>query len=337
MGDVTRQPTSHDVARLAGVSQPTVSRSLRDGARVAESTRRRVFEAAASLGYVPSRRGRNLSTRATGHVGVVVSDLTNPFYVETIAHLHRALAGVGVRMVVLTDEQERTLEAEPLFDGSLDGAILTTMLVDSTLPRALQARGFPFVLLNREVDGVNADACVSENAIGARRVAEELVRLGHHDVGALFGPANTSTGREREAGFRAALSEHGIALAPTRWRRGPFTTDAGHTGLLDLLDAADPPTAVFCSNDVIALGALNAARSRGLSIPDDLSVIGFDDIGMAAWEVFALTTVRQDMAQMAERAAELLVSRIAEPERPPRRLELPTPIVARESHARRRR
>jgi LacI family transcriptional regulator len=327
---MTRPVTSHDVARLVGVSQPTVSRALRDDPRVAEATRRRVRRAADALGYVPSTRGRSLSTRVTGQVGVVVSELANPFYMETIAHLYDALDRAGYRTVVLTEPPDRPFAPERLLDGALDGAILTTTLLESELPRALAQRGFPLVLLNRRIDALVCDTCVSANAAGAAAIGELLVELGHARVGALFGPADTSTGRDREAGFRQALAAHGVPLSA--WRRGPFRFETGYRGLRELL--AEAPTAVFCANDVIAVGALNAARACGVAVPRELTIVGFDDIEPASWELLALTTVRQPLPELCATDVELLLTRLGDPARPPRLVELPADPVLRGTHAR---
>jgi LacI family transcriptional regulator len=322
------------VARVAGVAQSTVSRALRDDARVSAATRKRVRRLATDLGYVPSRRGRSLSTRATGQVAVVVADLGNPFYAEAIEHLHAAFDERERRVVVLTDPLETTpLEPERLLDGSVDGAVLTTTLLTSDLPRELAARGLPVVQLNRAVDGDVADACVTENVAGGRAAAEELVRLGHTAVGAIFGPADTSTGRDREVGFRSGMAAAGIELAPVHVRRGPFAYATGHRALGQMLAAPRRPTAVFCANDVVAIGALNAARALGVAVPGELTVFGFDDIAMASWDVFALSTVRQDLAAMARTAASMLCDRIADPAGLPRRVTLPAAVVLRGSHA----
>ncbi len=326
-------PTSHDVARLAGVSQPTVSRALRADTQVSEETRRRVQEAAQRLGYIPSRRGRSLATRATGQVAVVVGALGNPFYTEAVEHLHTRLSAVGRRVVVLTDEPHTEPAWDALTDGSIDGAILATTTLGSTLPGELRERGLPVVLFNRATDGDDVDVCVSENASGAGLVGGELVRLGHRRLGAIFGPADTSTGRDREAGYRAAIQAAGLELADARVRRGPFSFETGSQRLAELMGEHHPPTAIFCANDVIALGALNAAHRLGLAIPRDVTVVGFDDIAMASWDVFGLTTVRQDLGTMADVAVRMLVDRIADPDRPPRRVLVPTQLVHRRTHA----
>jgi LacI family transcriptional regulator len=325
--------TSHDVARAAGVSQPTVSRALRGDPRLSEETRRRVVAAAEALQYVPSQRGRSLATRTTGQIGIVVSDLGNPFYLQVLAGLHRALRETELRMLVLTPDRESTVPLERLVDGSLDGVILTTTVLDSTLPEALSQRGFPFVLLNRETDNAPGDVCVVDNHKGGALAARELIALGHTRIAALFGPETTSTGRDREAGFRGVLAEAGIPLPEERWRRAPFDFDAGHAGALELLDSA--PTALFCANDILALGAYNALHGRGIRIPDDVSLIGFDDVLLAGWEVFQLTTVSQDIPGMISAATDLLLTRIrAEPEAtlPPRRVVLTPTLVRRKTH-----
>jgi LacI family transcriptional regulator len=326
------KPTSHDVARVAGVSQPTVSRALRDDTQVSEETRRRVRAAAEQLGYVPSRRGRSLATQSTDHIALVVGALDNPFYTEAVNHLHTRLSALGHRVVVLTDGPSTSPSADALTDGSIDGAILTTATLNATLPRELVARGLPVVLFNRTTDDA-IDACVSENDRGAALVAGEIAHLGHRRVGAVFGPADTSTGREREKGFRAALASAGLTLPNARVRHGSFSFETGAQALSELLDQRYPPTAVFCANDVVAIGALNAAHRLGLSVPDDLTIIGFDDIPMAAWELFGLTTVRQDLASMADTAVRMLGDRIAQPDRRARRVTVPTSLVHRRTHA----
>lgn len=329
-----RRPTSHDVALAAGVSQPTVSRALRGDPSVAEATRQRVLDAAERLGYVPSERGRSLSTRRSGRIGVVVEDLGNPFYFELLDALHDRLARSDKRMVVLTSGRGDPERLERLVDGSTDGVVLTTTLLGSELPARLLERRFPFVLLNRIIDDVAADSCSVANVDGAATIAAALVRHRHDTIAAVFGPSDTSTGRDREIGFRQALDKHRVALRPELTRRGPFAHETGHRAIRELLSNRPRPTAVFCANDVIAIGALNAARALGIRVPDELSIVGFDDIRMAGWEVFQLTTVRQNLQAMCETATDLLLARIAEPDRPPQQHVLPARLVRRATLAR---
>jgi LacI family transcriptional regulator len=315
-----RPPTSHDVAVAAGVSQPTVSRALRGDPRVAELTRVRVTEAARALGYVPSDRGRSLSTRRTSRIGVVVEEVDNPFYLELLDALQVGLEAAGVRTILLRTRHD---DVDHLVDGSIDGAVLTATHLDAQAPALLQARGLPFVLLNRVLDDGDHPSCSVDNVEGARLLASALHAVGHERVAAVFGPAHTSTGRDRELGARAEL-----ALPDARVRRGPFAFATGRDAALELLagDRATRPTALMCGNDVIALGALDACRILGLRVPGDVSVVGFDDIAMAGWETFRLTTVRQDLRRMAAIAVEMVLDPASR-----RRVVLPPELVRRDT------
>ena len=323
--------TSHDVARLAGVSQPTVSRALRPDSQVSAVTRERVRKAAETLGYVPSELGRSLSTRSTRQIAMV-ADVDNPLYPQLVGPLHDAFAAQGYRMVLLAERDEELGEDERLLDGSIDGAVLTTSQRNAALPLQLTERHVPFVQLNRVSDLVEADSVTADNAAGGRLVADLLVSLGHREIGAIFGPKETSTAGERERGFRAGLRAAGVRLSAQRVVRGWFTYRVGFDGMRRMLDRGDLPTAVFCSNDIVAVGALNALTAAGLRVPDDVTVVGFDDLAIAAWPVFALTTVRVDFEAMARRAAELLLDRLAEPARRPAHQRFPVELVLRTTH-----
>jgi LacI family transcriptional regulator len=325
--------TSFDVARLAGVSQPTVSRALRGEASVAPETRRRVEKAAAELGYVTSQLGRGLATRTTRRIGIVAAELTNPFYANLVEPLRDEFERAGYRSVLFVDRDDDARTANELADGSLDGVVLATARVDSTVPGLLGERGVPFVLLNREVDEVLADAAVVDNVGGAALLADLLVELGHQRIGAVLGPDWTSTGRDRERGLRRALAAHGCALAERSTMRVPFGFDEGGQAVHALMNQEEPPTALFCANDVLALGVLDGATRLGVRVPDDLTVVGFDDITLASWARFDLTTVRCDLPRLAAVAVDLLLKRIADGRAYHHRVVLPAELVLRGSHA----
>lgn len=326
--------TSHDVARLAGVSQPTVSRALRPHSQVSAKTRKRVLAAAESLGYVPSELGRSLSTRSTRQIAMV-ADLDNPLYPQLVAPLHDAFAAQGFRMVLLAERGEEIVGDERLVDGSVDGAVLTTSLRGSPLPVQLSRRHVPFVQLNRVSELAEADSVTADNAAGGHAVAELLVSGGHREIGGVLGPRETSSARERELGFRAGLRAGRITLPPHRVTRGWFSYADGFSGALKLLTSPRRPTAVFAVNDMMAIGALNAAAQLGLAVPGDISIVGFDDLDIASWPVFGLTTVRVDFSAMARRAAELLLARIAHSDLPVAHEKFPVELVRRSTHAQR--
>jgi LacI family transcriptional regulator len=292
-----------------------VSRALRGDARVTAETRERVLAAARRLGYTPNALGRNLVQRSTRTIGMVVTEIANPFYPNLIAPLHDELADLGYRMALFTERLEGDQASpadhlEGLFDHGIDGAVLTTSTLDGDVPRELMRRGLPFAFLTRVVDSIPADAVTVDNALGASLMAAEVARFGHRNVGAIFGPENTSTGRDRERGFRAGLRAAGAALDDRAVHRGPYTVEAGRTATDAILALDDRPTAVVCFNDLVAIGALNAARAAGLRVPEDVSITGWDDLPMASWEICQLTTVRQSMHEMARTAARLVVERV---------------------------
>ncbi len=323
--------TGHDVARLAGVSQPTVSRALRQDSQVSAATRARVAAAAASLGYVPSELGRSLSTRSTRQIAMV-ADLDNPLYPRLVGPLHDAFNANNFRMVLLAERGEEIVGDGRLLDGSVDGAVLTTSQLRSSLPKHLSEKGFPFVQLNRVSALVQADSVTADNVGGGRAVADLLAAGGHKQIAAILGPRETSSARERERGFRAGLKSFGLTLPPTAVVRGWFLYEVGHAGMHELMASGRPPTAVFCVSDVIAVGAINALTELGLAVPGDVSVVGFDDLEIASWPMFSLTSVRVDFAAMARRAAELLLARVAGPEHAVVHERFPVELVRRSTH-----
>jgi LacI family transcriptional regulator len=312
---VAKAVTSHDVARAAGVSQATVSRALRNLPGTAPGTRIAVLEAAAALSYLPSDSARSLATRSTRRVAVVAEELTNPYYPQLVAPVQRHLSTAGLRTVLVTDTRAGSrdspgVSADDLADGSYDGVILMTTLRTSRLPRDLTERAVPHVLVNRVLDHPESPSCTVDNAAGAQAVSALVADLGHRHVAAVHGPVATSTGRERALWLRRGLRDRGIALPRKLVRRAKFGHDAGLAAAHSLFDESPRPTAIVCGNDVLALGALSAARQRGLRVPEDLTVVGFDDIAVAGWPIVNLTTVRVDLDLLAATAVEMLLVEI---------------------------
>ncbi|WP_426185991.1 LacI family DNA-binding transcriptional regulator [Microbacterium sp. TWP3-1-2b2] len=308
--------TSRDVARLAGVSQPTVSRALRDDARVSQATKNRVRDAARLLGYVPSEAGRALSSGRTRRIGLLLTDVDNQFYSHIIAPVHRELEKLGYQLMLHTESADNETIAERLVANGLDGVILATTLIESVAPVRLKDRGLPFVYFNRTGSFVDADAAIVDPVPGYAEAVSRVVELGHRHVGAVLGPSNTSTAQSRESALRAALTAHGISLAERDVRRCRFSATAGEEAAAELLAQSDAPTLLFCGNDVVAYGALNAAHRAGMSVPDDVSIIGFDDLPEAEWPIIDLATIGFDIEGMARAAADLIVRRIQDADAP---------------------
>jgi LacI family transcriptional regulator len=328
--------TSKDIARKLRISQSTVSRALRGDPRVAADTAARVLEAARQLNYTPNLAARSLITRRTGTVGVVVSDITNPFYPELLDILHNELALAGYRTILFNEQTDASVEqhvGELVNGAAVDGLLYVSATLDTPLP-GHGGRDLPVVLVNRYIESALVDTVVSDNYRGGRLVAEAMIGLGHRRIALIAGPENTTTSRDRERGFREQLLASGVQLAETLRRVGQFSHHSGYQWCLDLLAAEPRPTAVFAANDVIAFGALDAARRVGVRVPAELSIVGFDDIDMAGWEGFNLTTVRQPLAEMGRAASKLLLERIgSDVELAPRKRIFPVGVVHRDTLA----
>jgi LacI family transcriptional regulator len=325
--------TSFDVARLAGVSQPTVSRALRDSDKVSEQTKARVRQAAAALGYAPNAIGRALALGHSTRIGLVVTDLHNHFYGHVIPHLHAELSRQGFELVLVTEASETAPIAEQIVANGLSGVVLTTTAVDSTLPGRLRDRSLPFVYFNRTAPSVESSSVTVDPEPGMTALVDEIVRLGHRHVGAVFGPRSTSTGETRETVLRGLLDEHDLRLRRQDVRHGPFDFDTGFQACLELLDLDEPPTVLVCANDVVALGAMNAAAQRGVGVPDYLSIVGFDDLPTSSWPLVQLTTVAYNLAEMSRAAGRLVVELVTNPEAPFEHVVLSTSLVRRRSLA----
>jgi LacI family transcriptional regulator len=322
--------TSWDIANEAGVSQTTVSRVLNDDPRVAEATRERVRAIIERSGYTPNAIARGLVTSRTNLVGVAITDIVNPFYPELVEAIAGQLGEHGLRMVFAnTAGQPDDLYTRVLLEQRVDGIIFTSALLDSPTVRELAERNFPIVLANRYVDGVACDSVTGDNVSGARAAADYLLELGHRRIAVLLGHPRTSTSRDRLAGFKAGLAGSGVQVDPGLLREGRYAYEASYKQTNELLDLPRAPTAIFCLNDVMALGALNAARRSGFRVPDDVSVIGFDDVRLSSWETFGLTTVRQPLAAMARTSVDLLAHRLAFPGAPAQQRTFPSVLVVR--------
>ncbi|MFD5248144.1 LacI family DNA-binding transcriptional regulator [Amycolatopsis sp. NPDC058340] len=302
--------TSHDVAKLAGVSQPTVSRAMRDDPRLSEATKVRVRKAAADLGYAPSAIGRALSTGRSTSIGLVLTDLSNQFYPYIIAPMHAELEKLGYQLVLITESSESAPVTDHVVANGLCGVVLATTTVESVLPVRLDDRGVSFVYFNRVAQSVAADAVTVDPVPGVREMVDAVAGYGHERIGAIFGPLNTSTGEERENAVRDLLHERGLSLSSRDVLHGPFDFDTGHAGARRLLGQKKPPTVILCGNDVVALGVLNAAAELGVRVPEQLSVVGFDDLPSSAWALVQLSTVAYDLGEMSREAARLIVARV---------------------------
>jgi LacI family transcriptional regulator len=333
MSTAPRKTTSHDIAREAGVSQSTVSRALRRDPRVDPLTAERVVQVARRLGYAPNTSARSLVTRRTATVAVVVADITNPFYPQLVEALHAQLGRAGYRMILFNERTDVRGDSGLdmlLHGGGADGAVFLSVTIGGGVADLLRGSPVPTVLLNRDADGAVVDRVMADHVGGAEQVAKLLLGLGHSRIAFIGGPPNTSTSRDREAGFADTLAAAGKPMDPRLRRGGEFSHQSGFQWTMELLRADEPPTAIFCANDVIAFGAIDAARRMQIEVPRQLAIVGFDDIPMAGWDSFSLTTVRQPLVDMAREAARILIDRIEAPDdSEPNRIVFTTNLIQR--------
>lgn len=328
--------TGHDVARLAGVSQATVSRVLRQDPKVRPEMRERVLRVVAETRYQPNAAARAFRTSRSGAIGVVVARLSYHFFPAMLESIGARLTALGQRMIVWDAEYGGDLQAsQALRQGVVDGVILTASTAESEFLQHIASADAPVVLVNRTVDDYPSDQVSSDNIGGGARVADYLVASGRRNIALIGGIHRASTIRDREHGFRESLRQAGRELPPHYYQRSEtFTYKSGQEAATRLLELQSPPDAIFCVNDLLAAGAMDGARALGVRVPEDLWIVGYDDIELASWGAYELTTVRQPVEQMVVRAIELLQAKIADRTRPLARECFANELVIRRSTAR---
>lgn len=302
-----RPPTIYDVAQAAGVSKSLVSLVLRGSPHVSEARRTAVLEAMARLDYRPSHAASALAGATTRTIGVVIDDYRNLWFVELLRGLQEGLAPHGLRIAVADHTLNAHVEAHPL-DGFL--SMRVDGLVIATEPTGAMGvpQGLPVVVAgHREGRIPDADIVANDDRLGGRLATEHLLELGHRRLGHLTG--NGGAARLRAEGFRDALRARGLR-APVLRGEGRTTEEDGYRAALQLLDEAPDTTGIFTANDTMAMGALAAVRERGLRVPQDLSVVGYDDSPIASTHLLELTTIDGRNAQVGAAAAERLMARI---------------------------
>lgn len=305
-----RPLTIKDVAAAAGVGLGTVSRALSGNGQVSEATRQRVLLAAEQLGYRPSALGRGLKRQRTDNLGLIVADIGNPFYGQLADGVLSAAKALSRHVIVCATSEDPATEAEYvdlLIQQRVDGIIAVPTGTATDCWADAQRLGINLVFLDRTVDGLDVPCVLVDNAGGAKVATEYLLALGHRRIAYLGGPLATTTGRQREAGFRAAHETAGIEVDEEMVVRSRYTWDTAHASALALLEAAPDATALFVANNVLGEAALAALRTRGLRAPDDLSVIMFDDVPWAELTTPAITVVSQPTRQMGQQAARMAV------------------------------
>lgn len=328
----------HDVARIAGVSQSTVSHVINGTRAIAPATRAAVLRAIEETGYVHDEVARSMRSRRTGTIGVATSALSNIWFGEVVSALERAATTQGriVMLVDTHDEPDRELEVVRTFVARrVDGIVLAPSGDPGRSLDLLRRRGVPVVLLDRFVDdalcGGACDMIGVENEEPTAGLVDVLVEAGHRRIGFVAGLRGLSTTEERLAGFLAGAARHGLDGPPVL--DGASTEDGARAAAGALLDGPDRPTGLVSGNNAMTVGVLRAAHERGLRVPEDLSLVGFDDLPWADAFAPRLTVVAQPVVELGARALRMLHERIEEPALPSRRVRLEPTLVRRESVA----
>ncbi|MBT2496353.1 LacI family DNA-binding transcriptional regulator [Microbacterium sp. ISL-59] len=325
----SRGVTSVDVARAAGVSQTTVSRIVNGHEGVSERVRAKVEAAIQQLDYRPNLSARSLVTSRTQTIGVVLGDPRNSYYAELLHTISDDLNRAGYRALILSGRADTTEDlARTLRETNVDGVILTTTLLSPDDEGRIVSLGVPAVTMGPGAVPDN-DSISPDNVDGGRIAGRHLASLGHRRIGVIAGPLGTTSVRDRHEGFLSELEAAGVVFDPSLLDVADLDYTRAFEAATRLLQLPEPPTALFCHNDLVAFGALNAAKALGIGVPDEVSVLGFDDVAMSSWQAFDLTTVRQPILDMAHGAVELLLARLAAPEQDAAHVLLPCSLVER--------
>jgi LacI family transcriptional regulator len=335
--------TIHQVSKLSGVSVATVSRVFNGYEDVSAATRQRVLAAARDLDYAPSAAARTLVKRRSQLLGVVLftgyehPDIGHPFFQEVLVGLKRGIGTLGYDVLLFATEQPDSSDGRPhsylrrARHHQVDGLVL--MGVERRDPEVakLLESGIPLIGVDLEIVGDHASYVSSDNVGGARLAVRHLHSLGHTRIATIAGPQETKPGADRLLGYRAEMQVLGLELRPEYEQAGDFYSEGGEAALRALLALPEPPTAVFAAADMMAIGSMRAVQAAGLRVPDDVAVVGFDDIEIAPLVSPALTTIRQDKVGLGLAAARAIVEQIENPDVTPPVLTLPVELVVRAS------
>lgn len=333
-----KRPTMKDVAEHAGVSLSTVSYVVNDSGPVAEARRARVLDAIRVLDYTPNESARSLKRRSASTIGLVVPDLGNQFFALVAEGVERAASERDVLVVLCAPEatgKDESQHAALLRGQRLDGVIY---LSGSGTPASTileLSRNGPVVLVDEQIPGFDLPAVVSDGRRGAGEIARHVLGFGHERLAVIGGPAPLWTAEQRLAGYREAFAAAGINPDEVPVYEGDYHQDSGLRLAEEALAGAPGkrPTALLCANDLMAIGALEYCKSAGIRVPEDVSIVGFDDVPIAALVTPRLTTVRQPAREMGERATELLFEIFEDPDQAGAAEPFPTTVQLRDSVA----
>lgn len=328
-----------DVAERAGVSVTSVSHVINETRPVSDDIRQRVTAAMKALGYQPNALARSLRRKQTHTIGMIVPDSANPFFAEVARGIEDASFEQDYSVILCNsdgDPAKELLYTNVLIEKQVDGLLFVAAGagVSSEQIALIQRRQMPLLVVDRDIPGVTVDSVLVDNTRGGWLATSHLLELGHRRIGCITGPADLTSSTERVLGYRQALVEHNLPVEEMIIINGDFQYESGYQATHHLLTLDQPPTAIFACNDMMAVGAISAAQELNRQIPADLSVVGFDDVRLAAFTNPPLTTISQPKREMGVVAATMLLERMKHRDRPPRHRLLETSLLIRRSTAR---
>lgn len=327
-------PTMREVALRAQVSPSTVSHVINNTRFVSEEVHARVLAAMDELGYRPNALARSLRRGRTFTLGLILPDSANPFFAEIGRGIEATAFDSGYSVILCNTERDykkEELYVDVLTKNQVDGIIFVSAGDRPDSLYALLKRQLPVVLVDRLVTGLEVDLVMSDNRLGGYEISDHLIELGHQHIACITGPSYITPSAERIAGYREALQEAALPVEENLIVQGDFRIESGYSAAMEILKRPGAPTAIFACNDLMAVGAMLAAHQTGRRVPQDLAIVGFDDIELASYLTPPLTTVHQPKMAMGRRAVYLLIERINDKDLPPRCEVLPSKLVIRDS------
>jgi DNA-binding LacI/PurR family transcriptional regulator len=329
-----KKATVKEVSQIAGVSTATVSRVLAGFEEVSDETRQRVLEAAKSLNYQPNRNARNLRMNTTSKIGVIISDIQNPFFGSVVRGIEKITIKDDFTLILGNSDEDPDHEKKlitMLLEEGVAGIILVPTNPNTNDYHPLFTSGTPFVIIDRQLSLPDLDTVLVNGAAGIEIAIAHLSELGHSRIGYVGGLHHLSVMREREEGYLTALRKHNLPFRKEYLRQGNNRQNGGYTAVCELLSLPEPPTGILIANNLMTLGGLQAIHESGLAIPEQVSLIGFDDMDWASSLRPPLTCIAQPAYEMGETAAGILLERIRQPELTHRTILLDTRLIIRAS------
>lgn len=326
--------TIDDVAKFAGVSRATVSRVLNNNPKVDDDMRSRVLDAVRALGYQPNRAARRLRAQSSNVIGLVISDIQNPYFLSVIRGVEDAAYAQQMNLILCNSDEDP--DKERMYLNVMESERVAGLIIvpahsnNSADLNQLKQAGIPIILLDRVVRNVQVDTVQVDNELGAYEAVKHLTNLGYKRIATITGSRKLTTGRERYQGYLAALEAAGLPLDESLVKTGNFKTETGYALALELMEN-NPPDAIFVANNLMSLGALRALRERGIRVPDDVALVGFDDLPWSGELYSPLTAVSQPTYELGQEAMSMLLRRLNDPTAPYRTVVLQPHLIVRES------